>query len=261
MKVSQKDIDKRRALIIEYVQQKTYCSTADLRTRFQLSPSTLTRDLDQLQRDGYLVRYHGGVRVAAPLSENIPYNLYSRRNQYCKDAIAKYVTDNLIVDNNYIFINGSSTALYLYRYLNKNVTVITNNAKALFANASENVHFILIGGEVSSHNGANILCGEFARNMINSITADICILGVSGISAEGGITSSSYQDISVNRAMLSQTKERRIVVADHSKIGKTYNFRFGNIQDITHLITDSNADEKELDLIRNMGVEVITVDV
>ena len=95
--------------------------------------------------------------------------------------------------------------------------------------------------------------------MISSINASAAILGVSGINAEVGLTSSSPQDIAINKAMLSRTRGKKIVVADYNKIGRVFNFSFSSLKGITHLVTDSRADKNELEKMKAANIEVITV--
>lgn len=261
MKVSKKEIQLRQENIIHFLQAHTFCETNALASQFQVSLATIRRDIQDLEKEGLVVRHHGGVQIARPFNENIPYEIYSVRNQAEKEHIVKYVAENLIVEKEVIFINSSSTALLIYPYINKPVTIVTNNAKVLKHTVNPMIHFILIGGELSSHNGEHILCGEFALSMISSITASTCILGTSGISAGEGMTSSSPQDVSINKMMLSRTKGKKIIVADSSKIGEIFAFNYGQIQDITHLVTDNNANPNELEKMKKLGISVITVPV
>ena len=69
----------------------------------------------------------------------------------------------------------------------------------------------------------------------------------------------ALQEVAVNRSMIAQCSGPIIVVADSSKIGTNQSFVDYGLEMITHLITDSGADPKELELIRQKGVEVITV--
>ena len=96
--------------------------------------------------------------------------------------------------------------------------------------------------------------------MISKISATKCVLGVSGISVRGGLTSLAIQDPAVNKAMIQHCGGPVIVVADHRKIGVRHNFYFGSIHDVTHLVTDSKSDPEELQRIRDAGITVCVVD-
>jgi len=85
-------------------------------------------------------------------------------------------------------------------------------------------------------------------------------LSVSGISAKAGITSSCLQETDVNNLMIRHCRGKRIVIADGSKFGLSWNFVSDQLSDIDILITDSSADPHELDPITSLGISVILAD-
>ena len=97
------------------------------------------------------------------------------------------------------------------------------------------------------------------RDALSRITATKCILGVSGISVQGGITSRVIQETAINQMMLRRCRGPKIVVADSTKIGIEHNFFSGTLNDITHLITDTDANSLQLDQLRRAGIEVDVV--
>jgi DeoR/GlpR family transcriptional regulator of sugar metabolism len=122
----------------------------------------------------------------------------------------------------------------------------------------DGVDLILTGGEV--YGNRQSLVSEMAVDATRKVIANKCFMGVHGISAAGGVTSSYLQEVAVNRSMLAHCSGPKIVVADSSKIGVCQNFLDYSLDQITHLITDSNADKWELEQLRAKGVEVIVVD-
>ena len=78
--------------------------------------------------------------------------------------------------------------------------VITNNGKILGMNLSPNVEIILTGGEVYGRKQSMV--GDIATQIISKITATKCFIGVSGINANTGISTSVLQETTVNMKML-----------------------------------------------------------
>ena len=259
MKIAKSEILSIKRDILTYLKDHGSCQNEELAQIFHLSLSTIRRYAQQMEEEGLISRYHGGMILTHTDQSSISDPVYLTRNQDEKAAIMKYVSEYLIKPEDTVFINGSSTALFLYQYLDKPATILTNNAQMLQSKRNDCVNTILIGGQPSSHNGNYIMSGDFAVQMIESIYAKTCILGVSGINAEVGLTSASPQDISINKAMLFQSRTNKIIVADHSKIGKIFNFSFSSLRNITHLVTDIQADPEELSRIQAYGVHVITV--
>ena len=87
--------------------------------------------------------------------------------------------------------------------------------------------------------------------------ATVCVLGVNGISAEDGITTSLYQETEINDAMLNRCRGKRIVAADSSKVGRTLNFISAPIDKIDMLVTTARADPAEIEKLKARGVEVL----
>ena len=259
MKNSKELIQQRQARILQFLQQKQLASIVDLAKRFHVTPATIRRDLEALDEQGSIKRFFGGVEYILPQSEYVQYQSDKKGISTAKEAIAKKAAE-MISDGDTVFINGSSTALFILDYIdNIHTSVITNNARAIDCTVPEAVDLILTGGELNGKRQSFV--GEFAVDITKKVIANKCFLGVSGISAVGGVTSSYVQEVAVNRSMIAQCSGQKIIVADSSKIGVRQNFFDYDLDMVTHLITDSRADPKELDRIRDKGIEVIIVDV
>lgn len=259
MKNSKEIIQQRQSRILQLLRQKQLASVAELATHFHVTPATIRRDLEALEEQGSIKRFFGGVEYILPQSEYVQYQTAKKDFTAAKMAIAKKAAE-MISNGDTIFLNSSTTALFILDYLDKiQASVITNNARSIDCNVPETVDLILTGGEV--YGNRQSLVGEFALDTTRKVIANKCFLGVNGISAAGGATSSYVQEVAVNRSMLVQCSGPKIVVADSSKIGVRQSFFDYDLEQITHLITDSGADPRELEQIRAKGVEVIVVNV
>ncbi|NLC55075.1 MAG: DeoR/GlpR transcriptional regulator, partial [Erysipelothrix sp.] len=172
--------------------------------------------------------------------------------------IAKFAAGQ-VEENDTIFINTSSTALLVLKYIKrKHVTVITNNGKVLLMDYDPKISVLLTGGEV--RNPKEALVGEFALNNLSLVTADKFFIGVSGISAKSGLTSALISEVAVNKNMLSRCSGKIFVLADHTKIGIDHSFQSGSLRNIDYLITDTKADQKHLNDIEKQNVGVIALE-
>ena len=255
MKNSTATIQQRQTKLLNHIQHKGTCSVAELSSFLHVSQVTIRRDLDELEAKKLITRHFGGAQAVTQINkEDEPIYMASiSQNMDCKHAIAKAAAE-MLEDGDTVFVNSSATALLIYPYITKDVMIITNNGRSLQVEKPSNVSLLLTGGEV--HGNKQSLTGPIAENMLTQVTASKCIIGVSGISIEGGITSRVMQETSINKTMLERCSGAKIVVADHTKIGLEHNFYSGNIQDITHLITDSQADPSKIDQIKAAGIKV-----
>lgn len=262
MKKTQGMVAKRREKILEYISQNESINTNELAEKLNISPLTLRRDLQSLDDEGLIIRYYGGAKLASDINldnkndseEKTVDSTYDKK----KHIIAKYAAD-LINDGDTIFINSSSTALLILEYLeNKRVYVVTNNGKALNSSIGPNVELVLTGGQVYERKQS--LIGEFATYILSKITADKCFLGVSGIACDSGISTSVLQETLINHEMINRCSGPVYILADSSKVGRHHSFSSGDINEISHLITDSDINEADINEFRDKGVTVIPLD-
>lgn len=266
MKTSKEELILRHNKIINYLRKNNCIKVSDLAGIFHVSDTTIRRDIHILAKHGEAIRCKNNICIL-DVSRSHPAFDDERGTSSCaneKEKIAQRAAA-LIEDGDTVFFNSSSTVLRIIPYIkNKSVTIVTNNGRSLFIDRDSGIDLVLIGGEVIGNtkiaNTKMYTAGALALEIIQKISATKCILGVSGISVKGGLTSMAVQDPAINQAMIQHCQGPVIVVADHRKVKIQHSFFFGNLSAISCLITDSESDTEELDNIRRAGVEVITVD-
>lgn len=252
MKVNYSIVEKRRKNIMALIQKLGEVSVQLLSNEFGVSNLTIRRDLQYWEDRGAIIRNHGGAKLVQTMVNSE--NEYLTNDKY-KHAIAKYAAQ-LVKENDTIFINTSSTALLMIQYIvNKTVTVITNNAKAVNIVHDPKVTIVLTGGELRIPKEAMV--GDFALNNLKKVMANKCFLGCSGISAKDGITTAIMSETSINETMIERTSGLKVVLCDYTKVGNKHSFISSDTKQIDCLITDICADEEELEKIKQLDVEVI----
>lgn len=259
MKSSKGIVYKRQQSILQHLKENRSVKVDDLAEELSVSPITIRRDLQLFEEKGIVERFYGGANlIEGALGDDPSLSDASHKYTLQKHAIAKHTAD-IIEDGDTIFMNSSSTALLVLKYLkDKHVVVITNNGKALQVPKDPKIELVLTGGEVYERKQSMV--GEYATHILSKIAANKCIMGVSGVSAQAGITTSVLQETAVNQMMLKRCNGLTYVLADSSKVGVEHNFISGEISQVSCLITDSDADSMQLDILREKGIEIITVD-
>lgn len=248
MKKDRACVDNRRNRILALMEKNPRVRVDELADILEVSLITIRRDLQYLEDRKLLVRTHGG----AVASQN-PMDEISLYRKLIAEFAAGFVTDN-----DTLFINTSSNALKILEHIScSNVTVITNNGKAIHCDQSQEVNVVLTGGELRYPKEAMV--GDFALRNLQTIYAKKAFIGCSGISAENGMTTELFNEVSINEMMVSHATQEVYVLADHTKIGKNSSFVSCPIDKIKYLITDEKASTEALDLIREKGVTVYVV--
>lgn len=257
MKSSRSTIQKRQDHIVSYLQQHKEADVTTLASLLNVSEITIRRDLDSITEKGLAERYFGGIRLPAGQSGKGEATGNVIVSDDIKEALAAKAAE-LIEPKDVVFINSSATAMRVLKYIKaRAVVVVSNNARMIDQPHDPGLELILTGGEV--YGNKQSLIGEFALNTLSKIKATKCIIGVSGISVKGGITSEVLPETALNQVMLKRCNGSKIVVTDGSKIGRERNFLSGSISEITHLITDDSADPIELERFEAKGIKVIVI--
>lgn len=248
MKRERAYVEGRRNQIMEILQRNPEIRVDELAKRLQVSVVTIRRDLQSLEEEKQITRFYGGAKVSDELNGQVDeVELY-------RDLIARYAA-TLVEDNDTMFINTSSNALGMISYVkSRNVTVITNNGKAINHDKGDGVSIILTGGELRYPKEAMV--GDFAVRNLQNIFAKKAFIGCSGISAGSGMTTEIANEVNVNQLMIEHATQQVYILADHTKIGRRSSFTSCGIDMIKCLITDEKAPEEELELIRAQGVSV-----
>lgn len=254
MKQSKYTISNRRERILGYLRENEHAKVEELSQLCQVSPLTIRRDLDALEDIHAIRRNFGGAHLLPSMKNPVTFeektNAYYREKEKIAAEAGRYIKEGTTV-----FMNSGTTVLrVLHGIADRNVTVVTNNALAYeYANNFKG-EIICTGGIYSDVTKDYV--GDFAVNIVNKIYADTCILGVNGINALSGVTTSVLQETIVNNKMAERCMGKVIIVADGSKIGKTYSFASIKLSRIDLLITDSTADAEEIEKLRNTGLEI-----
>jgi DeoR family transcriptional regulator, fructose operon transcriptional repressor len=254
MKQSKKVVDARRHLILEALHRNSDLNADDLADMLKVSALTIRRDFQYLEDHKLITRHYGGAKPIETLpSANKKVDLIETQ----KNLIAKKAAE-FVEDGDTIFINTSSTALLMLKYIkNKNVNIITNNANVLNIKTDYNLNIFLSGGELREPK--NSMVGEFAYANISRVTANKTFIGCSGISSRVGLTTAVLAEVPINELMLKNCMGPRFVLADGSKVGHDHSFVSSSLERVNYFITDDTADQEELNQYRAQDLEVIVV--
>lgn len=265
MKNSINAINERRKTILYLLETYGNLSVSEIAGNFDVSEATIRRDLAFLESRHELTRMSGKVMVKNNYHTSIKMDRagfvahsVEEVNSLTNSLMISRATAELIEDGDTVFLNSSRTALDIFRFLgNKRVLFVTNNLLVPFEKFGDNINFVVLGGEVK-HYGPNKMStfGDMTNAGISSITASKCILGVSGISAAGGVTSTYMHDIAINREMISHCSGKKIVIGHSYKIGRKYNYYNFSAKVITDVISDKKANEICVSELREMGITV-----
>lgn len=228
----------------------------DLSDRLGVTPETIRRDLEKLEKEKVLTRTHGGaVLRTSDFAEKISFLKREKTNVEEKRIIARLAAQQ-IAPNASIGCDASSTALELLRMLEdrKDILVLTNSVKAVFEMENSKFSLLTTGGYVNRQSYS--MQGGTARNMIQEYHLEQVFMGCKGLQYDGGIFDSHELEIDMKKAMLEQGS-KIYLLADHTKFGCIGFTKLANIGQIDVIITDRKPSDKWMELFEQNRVEVL----
>lgn len=253
------NIEERRRKIISLLRENEQMTVKEISSAFNISEVTVRRDLETLAAKNLIERTHGAARLNQTFIKEMPY-FVDKRAKYLeeKERIARKAAER-IENEDVVFVNSGTTVLFLPKYITSpDVKIVTNNPCMATTEGGESINLIITGGE--RYPQTQSLVGDIALYALSKMKASKCILSANGISFDYGITSAYYMETAINSMMLDRCSGEKILIADSSKIGRSFSFISAGIEMIDTLITDGNADEEELLKISRAGVNIVIAD-
>ena len=256
-------IEERRKKILEILQNTGRVDVSQLAEAFGISKETVRRDLRILEETNLLRRTHGGAIVqseGSDYSENseLPVNIRATMNAETKKAICRLAASK-IHDGDTIFVDNSTTCIYLCQYLprDKHMTIFTNSIP--FLNecskiSNPNLTVICLGGILKNSN-LSLFGNLTMKNAVEYIPSK-SFVSCTGIISSTQITDFGVQEIDVKRTILQNSKEVYLL-ADHTKFRSAGQVYLGTFSDIDYLITDKYADYSYLDLSEDDKAKIL----
>ncbi len=250
---------ERRKKILELLEKEGQVTTGELESKLGVTGATIRSDLREMDRDGAIVRYHGGAALADPGRLSSPNENYMRRSVMHvaeKMAIGRAAA-KLVSDGETIFIDASSTTFYMIPFINhlENLTIVTNGIHtAMEIQRYSNFKTVMVGGVLRSHSGA--IEGLLCEDMLRKISGDSYFVSGNGFSLAAGLTGNNFYELELKRRFAEKCR-RRIALLDSSKLCNDSTSSFIPSEQVDVLITDSGIAPEQIHKIREAGIELI----
>jgi DeoR family fructose operon transcriptional repressor len=248
----------RQAQRIHKVQElfarEEFVNFEELCEKFSASKSSIRRDLIELEAKGVLRRVHGGAISLQVRDEGLDFNRLSVSYHDEKARIGRMAA-SLVQDRETVILGGGSSVVEVARNLtDKPIQVVTNSVPvAQVFWESKQVEVTLTGGYVYPRLGVQL--GPICERMLHSVSADILIMGIMGVT-KSGLSDSNSLIVESIRAMI-QCARKVVIVADRSKFGRDAMIHVADLADIDQVVTDKDLDQESLQMLKDNGVECL----
>ena len=228
---------QRQEQILELLKTTKYMTVEQLSRTLYVSEPTVRRDLNELARQNFIARSHGGAMLRSEHNAEVPIDFRSAFQTKAKSAIAKKAAE-LIKDGDVVFIDASTTTLHILEHIKSksNLTVITNSIQASLYLRNSGITVYSTGGRLLDNSLA--YGGSFAEEILQKFNIDIFFFSSFGLLENGEIQDYSEPETSLRTKVL-QNAKISVFLCDMSKLGKKSLFNVANVSEVDFFVTDA----------------------
>lgn len=245
---------ERQSFILHQVNLHNKVLSADLSKQINVSDDTIRRDIQQLSEEGKVIKFHGGA-----LSPSF-HNNHSSSNEvyaYTQKKIIAQKAISLIKNKMFVLTTGGTTIIEMARALppDLHATFISGSIPALAEYiVHPNIEVIAIGDKISKD--SKITVGSDAISRIKELKVDLCILGISAINLQTGLSDNDWEVVQIKKAMI-EAAEKVVCLTISEKINSRQPFQVCDIKRIDTIITELSPDDELLKPYIKAGINVL----
>jgi DeoR/GlpR family transcriptional regulator of sugar metabolism len=242
---------ERHLHIQELLTRQDFVSLDELCAQLQASKASIRRDLIELDQAGGLRRVHGGAISKSVRDEALDFKRLSASCHEEKSRIGRAAAEMVHDGETVILAGGSTVAEVALGLFDRPLQLITNSIPvAQVFWESRQTEVTLTGGYLYPRLGIQL--GPICERMLRTISADVAILGIMGIS-ESGLSDGSALVMESIRAML-HVAQRVVIVADHTKFGRNAMLHVADLSDVDLIISDTGLAPQHRAMLEEHGV-------
>ena len=248
----------RQSDILQIASQLGRVDVEGLAAKFDVTPQTIRKDLNDLCDAELLQRVHGGA-VYPSSTSNLAYPHRQEIATEAKTSIAGLAASLIPNDCSLILNIGTTTELVAEALKSHTgLMVVTNNLNVAFTlSAAPDIEVVITGGMVRKSDLG--IVGAAAVDVIQQFKVDFAIIGSSAIDEHGSLLDYDYREVRIAQTILKHAR-KRILVADSTKFDRRAPVQIGHLSEIDIFVTDSEPPLEIVDLCRSSGVRLEIAD-
>ena len=243
---------QRDQVILRALRTGGRVDAAQVAAELGVTGETVRKDLIRLERRGLLRRVHGGAVPVADLSYEPAVAdrtaLAAEKKRIARAALAHLPEDGAVL------LDAGSTTTWLAEIFpsDRVLDVFTNTLPiALILLGRPNLTVHTLGGRLRGPTSAEV--GPLAERALRDLNVDVAFLGTNAISVQRGLTTPDPDEAATKRLML-EAARRRVLLADHSKVGLVSLCKHADLRDVDLLITDTGLTDEQQAALEAAGL-------
>ncbi|HHA1918505.1 L-fucose operon activator [Enterobacter ludwigii] len=217
-----------------------------LSTQLNVSKETIRRDLSELQAQGKVLRNHGRAKYIHRENQDSgdPFHIRLKSHFTHKADIAREALE-WIEAGMVIALDASSTCWYLARQLlDIDIQVFTNSHPiCLELGKREQIQLISSGGKLERKYGCYV--NPSLISQLKLLDIDLFIFSCERIDSHGGLWDSNRANAGFKSLLLKRASQSLLLI-DKSKFNRSGEARIGHLDEVTHIVSDTQLNESGL---------------
>lgn len=235
--------EERQKIILEQISLHHKVLSNDLCTLLGVSLDTVRRDLMELEKEGKILKVHGGA-----LAKTF-HQPFQQAAVYAKEEKMRIAEKALsLVQNGMTILTGGGTIMVEFaKMIPPDLTgtfFTVSPLVALEAAQRSSVNVILLAGQLAPN--SYICTGASVVSQLSEIHVDLCFLGTNGISAEAGLTDYDWEIVQVKKVIIKASR-RVAVMSIAEKLETNHKLQVCSLNTIDFLLTDLAPGDKKLE--------------
>jgi DeoR/GlpR family transcriptional regulator of sugar metabolism len=243
----------RKELLLDRLRREGRVVAKEIAAELGISEDSVRRDLRELDAAGLAVRVYGGALPASPAV--VDYAARDALAPESKQRVARAAAA-LIEPGSTVILDGGTTTRAVVDALprSQECTIITHSPTIAAALLDHAASVFLIGGQLFKHSA--VACGAAAVEAARQVSADLFLLGVTGVHAEAGLTTGDPEEAAMKRALAGRAAET-VVLASSEKIGAASRYRVLDLAEVASVVTDVDPADATVRELAEHGVRII----
>lgn len=252
-------MEERQTEIIETIKNKGKILISEIAEKYGISDESARRDLRMLEQKGLCKRTYGGAIKLQQVGVRLPADrdfdkmpVYDNYREIAKEAVTH------IKENDIIYLTGGSFGHIILSFLPKDFhyTLVVNSvdiAKKL--RAFDNIDVYSVGGKMRQ---SGSITDSLATEFISRFHFDTCFITGAGLTADFGLSNGTDETAAFQRAVMRNSRNK-ILLIPSNKVGSDSFIKVCKANCFDIIITDWDCVKEEIELLRDMNIEVVTV--
>ena len=240
---------ERKRLIQNYITNNGKVEVANLSRLLGVSEVTIRRDLETLEKEGFLHRIHGGAVLS-----NGEFEKCSLEDEALTEIAL--VSARFVQDGDNICITNGETNLCLARKLEsrRGITVLTNDIAIASEMASQGKRVVLLGGEFDPEEKASF--GTLTIENFRNFFVSKVFVEIDGVSADLVFSVNSTTKASFLTEVMAEAK-KLIILCPHTRFRNPAFYGMGKLPHYT-MVTNAQLEDSYKRRFFEEGIPLFT---